>query len=143
MHTQHGETHIQQWVNANTVVGDARAAWGEAHTAVGICKHGSERCTCIRLARTIFIRCFWQGNHQIYGHIRCEFTVLANLIHAAWGDAHTGREPERAKCTNGESPVPHRFCLCCRQGDAHTQRGEHRKIQPPCPMDTVGNTMRA
>ena len=24
------------------------------------------------------IRYFWQGNHQIYGHIRCIFTVLAN-----------------------------------------------------------------
>jgi len=21
---------------------------------------------------------FWQGNHQIYGHIRCIYTVLAN-----------------------------------------------------------------
>jgi hypothetical protein len=23
-------------------------------------------------------RCFWQGNHQVYGHIRCVYTVLAN-----------------------------------------------------------------
>jgi len=34
------------------------------------------------LARTLNIRCiygiFWQGNHQIYGHIRCKHTVLAN-----------------------------------------------------------------
>jgi len=27
---------------------------------------------------TVYIRCFWQGNHQIYGHIRCIYTVLAN-----------------------------------------------------------------
>ena len=25
----------------------------------------------VKLARTIYIRCFWQGNHQIYGHTRC------------------------------------------------------------------------
>jgi len=29
---------------------------------------------------TVYIRYFWQGNHQIYGHIRCIYTVLANLI---------------------------------------------------------------
>jgi len=27
---------------------------------------------------TVYIRYFWQGNHQIYGHIRCIYTVLAN-----------------------------------------------------------------
>jgi len=27
---------------------------------------------------TVCIRCFWQGNHHIYGHIRCIYTVLAN-----------------------------------------------------------------
>jgi hypothetical protein len=27
---------------------------------------------------TVFIRYVWQGNHQIYGHIRCIYTVLAN-----------------------------------------------------------------
>jgi len=27
---------------------------------------------------TVHIRYFWQGNHQIYGHIRCIYTVLAN-----------------------------------------------------------------
>ena len=26
------------------------------------------------------IRFLWQGNHQIYGHIRCIYTVLANPI---------------------------------------------------------------
>ena len=26
-------------------------------------------------------RYFWQGNYQIYGHIRCMYTVLANPIH--------------------------------------------------------------
>ena len=28
---------------------------------------------------TVYIRNFWQGNHQIYGHIRCKYTVLATL----------------------------------------------------------------
>jgi len=23
---------------------------------------------------------FWQGNHQIYGHIRCIYTVLAKPV---------------------------------------------------------------
>jgi hypothetical protein len=27
---------------------------------------------------TVSIRYFWQGNHQIYGHIQCIYTVLAN-----------------------------------------------------------------
>jgi len=27
---------------------------------------------------TVYIRYFWQGNHQMYGHIRCIYTVLAN-----------------------------------------------------------------
>ena len=27
---------------------------------------------------TVHIRYFWQGNHEMYGHIRCIYTVLAN-----------------------------------------------------------------
>jgi len=30
---------------------------------------------------TVYIRYFWQGNHRIYGHIRCIYTVLANPRH--------------------------------------------------------------
>jgi len=37
--------------------------------------------TYIGLARAIYIRYFWQGNHQKYGHIRCIYTVLANPRH--------------------------------------------------------------
>jgi len=29
---------------------------------------------------TVCIRCFWEGNHHIYGHIRCIYTVLAILM---------------------------------------------------------------
>ena len=32
---------------------------------------------------TVYIRYFWQGNHQIYGHIRCIYAVLANPTHSA------------------------------------------------------------
>jgi len=27
---------------------------------------------------TVYKRYFWQGNHQTYGHIQCEYTVLAD-----------------------------------------------------------------
>ena len=44
---------------------------------------------CIRLglSRTIYIfmvytRCFWQGNHLIYGHIRCMLSAQANPGHS-------------------------------------------------------------
>jgi hypothetical protein len=41
---------------------------------------------CVRLARTIYIytvylRYFWQGSHQIYGHTRSIDTVLASPRH--------------------------------------------------------------
>ena len=54
---------------------------------------GSPRCTVERICRvgqnhiyircmyTVYIRYFMQGNHQIYGHIRCIYTVLANPTH--------------------------------------------------------------
>ena len=32
---------------------------------------------------TVYVRYFWQENHQIYGHIRCIYTVLANPTHLA------------------------------------------------------------
>jgi hypothetical protein len=31
---------------------------------------------------TVYIRYFWQGIHQRYGHIRGIYTVLANPTHA-------------------------------------------------------------
>jgi hypothetical protein len=33
---------------------------------------------------TVYIRYFWQGNHQTYGHIRCIYTVLANPTHMTY-----------------------------------------------------------
>jgi len=53
--------------------------------------HAPHMCTCVGLARTIhiyiyiyiyiytvYIRYFWQENHQICGHIRFIYAVLAN-----------------------------------------------------------------
>jgi len=34
---------------------------------------------------TVYIRYYWQGNHEIYGHIRCIYTVLANPNHLIAG----------------------------------------------------------
>jgi len=33
---------------------------------------------------TVYIGHFWQGDQQMYGHIRCRYTVLANPMHTAW-----------------------------------------------------------
>ena len=41
---------------------------------------------------TVYIRCFWQGNHQIYGHIRCIYTVLANPRYVCTRHAGTSEE---------------------------------------------------
>jgi hypothetical protein len=35
---------------------------------------------------TVYIRYFWQRNHQMYGHIRCIYTVLANPDYDACSD---------------------------------------------------------
>ena len=35
---------------------------------------------------TVYIRYIWQGNHQIYGHIRCIYTVLANPNYVTFCD---------------------------------------------------------
>ena len=33
---------------------------------------------------TVYIRCFWQASPEIYGHIRCIYTVLANPIYTPY-----------------------------------------------------------
>jgi hypothetical protein len=45
---------------------------------------------------SVNIRYFWQGNHQIYGHIRCIYTVLAN--------------PTNDPCTHAAHVRHHLFC---------------------------------
>ena len=43
----------------------------------------------IRFWPTLYIRYCWQGNHHIYGHVRCIYTVLAIPIYdRMYGDFH-------------------------------------------------------
>ena len=42
---------------------------------------------------TVYIRYVWQGNHQIYGHIRCIYTVLANPKYVLTQDDHITGPP--------------------------------------------------
>jgi hydrogenase maturation factor len=49
---------------------------------------------------TVYIRYFWQGNFQIYGYIRCIYTVLANPKYV--------QQPSTEKCifiAHSHSPV--------------------------------------
>jgi hypothetical protein len=59
---------------------------------------------------TVHVRYFWQGNHQIHGHIRCIYTVLANpsvrlrlgiirvKIRAGFGTSSLANETGKADC---------------------------------------------
>jgi len=40
---------------------------------------------------TVYVRYFWQGNHQIQSHIRCIFTVPANPTHVPSNQPHATR----------------------------------------------------
>jgi hypothetical protein len=57
----------------------AYASWGKFLYPQAVCV-GPNRpdYVCVGLARTLYIRYFWQGNHPVYGHIRCIYTVMAN-----------------------------------------------------------------
>jgi hypothetical protein len=59
---------------------------------------------------TVYIRYFWQGNHQIYGHIRRICTVLANPRHLT-----------RMAC----------LCIMCRPA-APSSSGSQDPNQPRC-----------
>ena len=34
--------------------------------------------TFLRLAKTIYVRYFWQRNYRMYGHIQCIYMILAD-----------------------------------------------------------------
>jgi hypothetical protein len=74
-----------------------------------------------RLARTIYIRYFWRGNHQIYGHIRCTYTVLANPMYIA--KSRLARTVY-TQCIHFFRYFLHRFCRIhrARQDRIHTYR---------------------
>ena len=38
---------------------------------------------------TIYIQCFWQGNHRVYSHIRCTYTAMASPTHTTNTHTHT------------------------------------------------------
>jgi hypothetical protein len=42
---------------------------------------------------TVYTWYFWQGNHQIYGHIRCVYTVLANPTQVSSHRCHAHSKP--------------------------------------------------
>jgi hypothetical protein len=46
------------------------------HTSVGLARTIYHICT-------VYIRCIWQGNYQVYGHIRCIYMVLADPAYHA------------------------------------------------------------
>ena len=62
---------------------------------------------------TVYIRCFWQKNHQIYGHIRCIYTVLAN---------------------------PRYVCQWCKGGQSHVREMEGRATNVISELVIVGVT---
>ena len=61
---------------------------------------------CAGLARTIYRRYTWQGNHKLYGHIQCIFMVLANPTYA---QCIANKSIQVALC-------PNRFKLRCLGG---------------------------
>ena len=61
---------------------------------------------------TVYIRYFWQGDRQIYGHIRCIYTVLANPTYDCEGRTflmrHTAYRTKNQACI---LPSPRLHCL--------------------------------
>jgi hypothetical protein len=71
-------THVQEKVAASVACVRRR----------GLCIVYFVICATLHICRvgqnhiyTVYVLYFWQGNHQIYGHIRCKFTVLASPTH--------------------------------------------------------------
>ena len=54
----------------------------------------------------VYIRCFWQGNHQIYGHIRCIYTVLASPTYTVLAK-NKDENPDSASLCSLANPHTH------------------------------------
>ena len=70
----------------------------------------------------VYVRYFWQGNHQVYGHIRRRCTVLANPITYACTEANPGQRLHRAHVittTSGRNALV--LQRCCIQLPAHRE----------------------
>ena len=68
-------------------------------------------CTVCRVGQnyiyTVHIRYFWQGNHQIYGHIRCIYTVLANPTLHTVDKLHLLADPDTTSAHARARSCPH------------------------------------
>ena len=67
---------------------------------------------------TVHIRYFWQGNHQIYGHVRCIYTVMANPSGKTWGVRETFCSPfSHASRSKSAAFAPCGVWIICLQSD--------------------------
>ena len=97
-----------------------------------LCRIGQSRVYAVYIRRvgqnhiyTVCIRYFWQGNHHIYSHIRCIYTVLANPIYTVF---LAGKSQNIQKNLAGHSPV---FFACCFCG--HVNKTVSYSTQLPGP----------
>jgi len=58
-------------------------AWTHTHTLA--LQHEDKQLGLARSICTVYLRHFWQGNHQIYGHIQWIYTILQTI--QVWGGA--------------------------------------------------------
>ena len=63
--------------NYTFTLGNPCFGWTISERTICMCRVGQNH------IYTVCIRYFWQGNHHIYGHIRCIYTVLANPMYVA------------------------------------------------------------
>ena len=56
----------------------------------------------------VYTRCFWQGNHKVYGHIWCNYAVLANPTHKPemCKKCMTMANPRRVQCQRAVCDKP-------------------------------------
>ena len=65
------QNHVIDWVDQNHI---NDLSWPETYIYIYIYTH----------THAVYIRYFWQGSHQLYGHIRCINTGLANPENDKW-----------------------------------------------------------
>jgi len=90
--------HVHMWVQLLTLAsffGQCACIWVHMCTCGYSCSHRLQSLVSVPVWKiwvhmcrvgqnhkyTVYKRYFWQGNHQIYVHLRCIYTVLANPTH--------------------------------------------------------------
>jgi hypothetical protein len=66
---------------------------------------------------TVYERYFWQGNHQIYGHIRCIYMVLANpnhVVHTTFAHSHLHLSMMGSICQTLHNARSHKHPSICQ-----------------------------